>query len=92
MRRKEEFTNHGLSLSGVLELPESGIRCYALFAHCFTCGKDVAAAPCVCMLIAKRCRWSTLWLTCSIAATIPRIANTVIVNTEKLKRWNAGLV
>ncbi|MEH6517491.1 MAG: bifunctional alpha/beta hydrolase/OsmC family protein [Halioglobus sp.] len=44
MRQKVEFTSNGLSLSGALETPENNIRCYALFAHCFTCGKDVAAA------------------------------------------------
>jgi putative redox protein len=44
MRHKVEFTSNGLNLSGALEVPESEIRCYAVFAHCFTCGKDVAAA------------------------------------------------
>jgi len=44
MRQKVEFTSNGLTLSGALETPESGVRCYAIFAHCFTCGKDVAAA------------------------------------------------
>ena len=44
MRQKVEFESSGLTLSGALEAPESAVRCYALFAHCFTCGKDVAAA------------------------------------------------
>ena len=44
MRHKVEFTSDGQTLSGALEMPESGVRCYAVFAHCFTCGKDVAAA------------------------------------------------
>lgn len=44
MRHKVEFQSSGLTLSGALETPEGEIRCYALFAHCFTCGKDVAAA------------------------------------------------
>lgn len=44
MREKVEFSNNGLRLSGALEKPEGPIRCYALFVHCFTCGKDVAAA------------------------------------------------
>ena len=44
MRRKVEFQSSGVTLSGALETPESSVRCYALFAHCFTCGKDVAAA------------------------------------------------
>ena len=44
MRQKVEFQSNGITLSGALETPESSVRCYALFAHCFTCGKDVAAA------------------------------------------------
>ncbi len=44
MRKKLEFESNGVTLSGALETPESEVRCYALFAHCFTCGKDVAAA------------------------------------------------
>jgi uncharacterized OsmC-like protein/alpha/beta superfamily hydrolase len=44
MRQKVEFSSNGLRLSGALEAPEGVVRCYALFAHCFTCGKDVAAA------------------------------------------------
>lgn len=44
MRQKVQFNSNGLDLSGALETPESGIRCYAIFAHCFTCGKDIAAA------------------------------------------------
>ncbi|MCX2980523.1 OsmC family protein [Halieaceae bacterium IMCC14734] len=44
MRQKVKFESDGLMLSGALETPDGDIRCYALFAHCFTCGKDVAAA------------------------------------------------
>jgi putative redox protein len=44
MRKKIEFTSNGYTLAGMLESPESAIRSYALFAHCFTCGKDIAAA------------------------------------------------
>ena len=44
MRNKVTFTSNDLQLSGLLETPESDVRCYALFAHCFTCGKDIAAA------------------------------------------------
>ena len=42
-----EFKNAaGETLAGLLELPErvSEVSSIALFAHCFTCGKDVAAA------------------------------------------------
>jgi uncharacterized OsmC-like protein/pimeloyl-ACP methyl ester carboxylesterase len=40
-----EFTGSlGSSLAGRLELPAHTPRAFALFAHCFTCGKDVLAA------------------------------------------------
>jgi putative redox protein len=35
---------HGAVLAGRLELPEIQPRAYALFAHCFTCTKDIFAA------------------------------------------------
>lgn len=44
MRQKVEFKSGDHVLSGLLESPESNIKFYALFAHCFTCGKDIAAA------------------------------------------------
>ncbi len=44
MRKKISFESQGITLSGALEIPSGDIRCYAMFAHCFTCGKDVAAA------------------------------------------------
>lgn len=34
----------GLKLAATLDLPDSEPVAYALFAHCFTCGKDVLAA------------------------------------------------
>ena len=34
----------GLKLAAALDLPDSDPVAYALFAHCFTCGKDVLAA------------------------------------------------
>ena len=34
----------GLALSGRLETPEGAPTAYAVFAHCFTCGKDARAA------------------------------------------------
>jgi len=44
-REKVSFTNQaGLSLAGMLEKPEGEINGYVLFAHCFTCGKDIPAA------------------------------------------------
>jgi putative redox protein len=34
----------GLDLTGLLEAPEGTLRGWAIFAHCFTCGKDSRAA------------------------------------------------
>lgn len=44
MREKLTFISNGVSLSGLLERPANNIKAYAIFAHCFTCGKDIAAA------------------------------------------------
>ena len=42
---KVTFTGHGgHTLAGRLERPHGTPVAYALFAHCFTCGKDIAAA------------------------------------------------
>ncbi|MGM0586644.1 MAG: alpha/beta hydrolase family protein, partial [Pseudomonadota bacterium] len=43
--RKVEFEGHsGAPLAARLDLPAGEPRAFALFAHCFTCGKDIAAA------------------------------------------------
>lgn len=40
-----EFVGHsGAKLAARLDLPGGSIRAYALFAHCFTCSKDLLAA------------------------------------------------
>jgi len=42
---KVEFEgSHGAKLAARLDLPAGHIRAFALFAHCFTCSKDIAAA------------------------------------------------
>ncbi len=54
---KIEFENlEGDKLAGLLELPEQGneVLSYALFAHCFTCGKDIAAASRISRALAAR--------------------------------------
>lgn len=35
---------HGVKLAARLDAPDGSVRAYALFAHCFTCGKDIVAA------------------------------------------------
>ena len=43
--RKVSFTGHsGETLHARLDLPDGPIRATALFAHCFTCSKDIPAA------------------------------------------------
>lgn len=52
-----EFENAaGESLAGLIEMPESEDRvsAFALFAHCFTCGKDIAAASRISRALAAR--------------------------------------
>ncbi len=44
MKHKIKFVSNGVTLRGLLETPASNISSYALFAHCFTCTKDIAAA------------------------------------------------
>ena len=40
-----QFTgSEGQQLAAALDMPDGEISAYALFAHCFTCGKDVLAA------------------------------------------------
>ncbi len=42
--RKIEFPGHsGARLAARLDLPDGPVRAYALFAHCFTCSKDLLA-------------------------------------------------
>ena len=42
--QKVEFSNaRGETLSGVLEVPDQPAFAWALFAHCFTCGKHLRA-------------------------------------------------
>ena len=44
-RSKVEFESDGIRLAGLLESSDTEpVRAYALFAHCFTCSKDIAAA------------------------------------------------
>ena len=44
-RHKIQFeTNDGIALAGLLESPDREPISTVLFAHCFTCGKDIAAA------------------------------------------------
>ena len=43
--RKLTFTGHdGSALAARLDLPDGPVRATALFAHCFTCSKDIPAA------------------------------------------------
>lgn len=45
VRKKLTFANRdGIELAASLQLPAGTPRAYALFAHCFTCGKDLSVA------------------------------------------------
>ncbi|WP_343732354.1 alpha/beta fold hydrolase [Duganella sp.] len=43
-QRQEFIGAHGHKLAARLDAPDGAVKAYALFAHCFTCGKDVLAA------------------------------------------------
>jgi len=43
----------GQQLAAALDTPDGPIRAYALFAHCFTCGKDVLAAKRIAIALAS---------------------------------------
>jgi putative redox protein len=48
-----QFTgSEGHQLSAALDTPDGAIHAYALFAHCFTCGKDVLAAKRIAVALA----------------------------------------
>jgi uncharacterized OsmC-like protein/pimeloyl-ACP methyl ester carboxylesterase len=50
-----QFTGEGgHQLAAALDTPDGAIRAYALFAHCFTCGKDVLAATRIAAALAAR--------------------------------------
>ena len=46
--------SEGQQLAAALELPEGETLAYALFAHCFTCGKDVLAAKRIAVALAAK--------------------------------------
>jgi len=48
------ISENGLTLHGVLEMPESSPVAYAVFAHCFTCGKDFLPEAKIAKQLAKR--------------------------------------
>jgi len=46
--------SEGQQLAAALEMPERELLAYALFAHCFTCGKDVLAAKRIAVALAAK--------------------------------------
>ena len=54
-KERFEFENAaGEQLAGLLERPEGDVATYAVFAHCFTCSKDIAAASRIARALAGR--------------------------------------
>lgn len=47
------YNKQNESLSGLLELPNARIDCYAIFAYCFTCSKDGIAATYISRALAE---------------------------------------
>src|ERR1700722_217500 len=46
--------SEGQQLAAALEMPEGPVHAYALFAHCFTCGKDGLAAKRIAVALAAK--------------------------------------
>src|SRR5579863_3215103 len=46
--------SEGQQLAAALDTPEGPVQAYALFAHCFTCGKDVLAAKRIAVALAAK--------------------------------------
>src|ERR1700735_1236498 len=46
--------SEGQQLAAALDMPEGPVRAYALFAHCFTCGKDGLAAKRIAIALAAK--------------------------------------
>ncbi|MEH6453914.1 MAG: alpha/beta fold hydrolase [Psychromonas sp.] len=53
MKERIEFTSNNTRLAGLLEHPSNNIKAYVLFAHCFTCSKDIAAASHIASALVK---------------------------------------
>lgn len=56
-QRSEKVTftgGQGVELAARLDLPEGPAKAYALFAHCFTCSKDIFAAARIAGALAER--------------------------------------
>lgn len=54
-RQKVEFEGHdGGKLAGLLEYPARAAHAHVLFAHCFSCGKDIAAASRIARALVSR--------------------------------------
>ena len=50
-----QFTGEGgHQLAAALDTPDGPVKAYALFAHCFTCGKDVLAAKRIATALAAK--------------------------------------
>ncbi|MFH0296151.1 bifunctional alpha/beta hydrolase/OsmC family protein [Bradyrhizobium sp. 31Argb] len=47
-------SSEGHQLAAALDTPDGEINAYALFAHCFTCGKDVLAAKRIAVALAAK--------------------------------------
>jgi len=63
-RQKIEFPgSSGTALAGLLETPDAPPLATALIAHCFTCGKDIAAASRIARSLVKS-GYAVMWVAC----------------------------
>jgi uncharacterized OsmC-like protein/pimeloyl-ACP methyl ester carboxylesterase len=52
--RFQFVSSEGHKLAAALDTPDGEVHAYALFAHCFTCGKDVLAAKRIAVALAAK--------------------------------------
>jgi len=79
-RTKIEFLIQDQTLAGLLETPEQSVRAYVLFAHCFTCAKDIAAAH----FLEQHYQAPQLWVGHSLGSA------TVLAMTAQLQEVKSG--
>ena len=66
----------GQQLAAALEVPDQAPVAYALFAHCFTCGKDVLAAKRIAVALAAKGREMVATITLAlISGVLTGVAN-----------------
>ena len=86
--RTEFLGADGQRLAARIDAPDAHIRAHALFAHCFTCGKDIFAASRIALALADRADAIQLW---EPAYTLLKAKKPSIhtLDTQMTKTWTS---